>query len=67
MNVNLIIGAAGIPKGFKLCHNKTIKHPVDNMDGALLQNESTGIYVHYAAGIVRSINQNKAKELIEKC
>lgn len=63
MNVNFIIGAAGIPKGFKLCNNEIIKHPIDNAWGALLQNEITGIYVHYAAGEVRSIDQKKAQKM----
>lgn len=63
MNVNLVIGMPGIPKGFKLCNDEIIKHPTDGMWGALLQNESTGIYVHYSAGVTRTIDQRKAREM----
>mgnify|MGYP000918757609 CR=1 FL=1 len=63
MNAKLIIGEAGIPQGFKLCNKEIIKHPVDNMWGALLQNETTGVYVHFVAGTVRSIDQRKAMKL----
>ena len=63
MNVNFIIGSAGIPKGFKLCNNEIIKHPKDNAWGALIQNETTGIYMHYTAGVMRSINQKKAQKM----
>jgi len=63
MNANLIIGVAGIPQGFKMCNNEVIKHPVDNMWGALLKNETTGMYIHYAAGVARSINQKKAQKM----
>ena len=63
MNVNFIIGAVGIPKGFKLCNNEIIKHPTDNAWGALLKNETTGTYIHYVAGAMRSIDQKKAQKM----
>lgn len=63
MKANIIIGGTGIPQGFKLCNEEVIKHPVDNAWGALLQNETTGIYVHFVAGVTRSIDQQVAKEL----
>jgi|GEM_PF-5859793 len=64
LNANLIIGAAGIPKGFKLCKEEIIKHPVDGGWGALLQNEKTGLYVHYAAGASRAIDQKIARKMV---
>lgn len=56
-----LVGPAGIPRGYRLVSESIVNHPVDGGMGALLQVESSGVYVMYIAGCAQSCPQDWAR------